>query len=87
MRNAAASQRFGESLLGSEERWPKQSVKQASESSVPTSEQLINEANARMLTGPSISTPGASRVHSLSFRVNSTIARCSNDIDMITLIK
>ncbi|EGI66575.1 hypothetical protein G5I_04907 [Acromyrmex echinatior] len=39
-------------------------VKQASESGVPTSEQLINEANARMLTGPSISTPGASRVHS-----------------------
>ncbi|KYN42522.1 hypothetical protein ALC56_03068 [Trachymyrmex septentrionalis] len=40
------------------------SVKQASESGVPTSEQLINEANARMLTGPSISTPGTSRVHS-----------------------
>ncbi|KYN09938.1 hypothetical protein ALC57_17935 [Trachymyrmex cornetzi] len=36
----------------------------ANESGVPTSEQLINEANACMLTGPSISTPGASRVHS-----------------------
>lgn len=29
MRNAAASQRFGESLLGSEERWPRQSARGA----------------------------------------------------------
>ncbi|KYQ49679.1 hypothetical protein ALC60_11213 [Trachymyrmex zeteki] len=39
-------------------------VKQVSESGVPTSEQLINEANVRMLTEPSISTLGASRAHS-----------------------
>lgn len=29
MRNAAASQRFGESLLGGEERWPRQSAREA----------------------------------------------------------
>ncbi|KYM94348.1 hypothetical protein ALC62_15015 [Cyphomyrmex costatus] len=47
-----------------------EAVKQASESGVPTSEQLINEANARMLTGPSISTLGASRVHSCACTVH-----------------